>query len=388
MSDVGAIVLGGDYQGLGIVRSLGRHGVPVLVVDDERSISRFSRYASRSVRVSDLADGDNTVDAVLGLERKLGLAGWVLFATRDETVEVLSRSRNVLSERVRVPVPPWETFARAWDKRSTYELAAECGIPVPRTWCPGSIEEVEEIDVEAPLVIKPAVKPRFFRATKAKAWRVDTRDQLRERFVTATQMAGGDPIMVQELIPGHGERQFAYCAFFKEGRSVGSMVVRRARQHPHDFGRASTFVETIEREELETMGERFLRAIDYYGLAELEFKFDARDHSYKLLDFNARTWGYHSLGQEAGVDFPFLLYSDQVGMSFAPCRADVGVTWIRLLTDLPTSLLDIRAGRLKASDYLRSVQNHDVEAVFSRDDPVPGLMEVALLPYLYFKRGF
>jgi D-aspartate ligase len=41
----GAVVLGGDYQGLGIVRSLGRHGIPTLIVDDERSIARASRYA-------------------------------------------------------------------------------------------------------------------------------------------------------------------------------------------------------------------------------------------------------------------------------------------------------------------------------------------------------
>ena len=40
----GAVVLGGDYRGLGIVRSLGRNGVPVCVVrnsgDIQASLSR------------------------------------------------------------------------------------------------------------------------------------------------------------------------------------------------------------------------------------------------------------------------------------------------------------------------------------------------------------
>ena len=388
MSDVGAIVLGGDYQGLGIVRSLGRRGVPVCVVDDERSISSFSRYASRSVRVPDLADGSNTVEALLALEAEVGLRGWVVFATRDETVEVLSRNRTVLSERLRVPAPSWDTFHRAWDKRSTYRLAEDIGLPVPRTWHPGSIEELEAIDATPPLVIKPAIKPRFFNATKAKAWQADTSPELRERFTAATRVAGEDGVMVQELIPGSGEQQFAYCAFFAGGRPMGSMVVRRLRQHPHDFGRASTFVETIELPALEAMGERFLSAIDYYGLAELEFKLDRRDNSYKLLDFNARTWGYHSLGQAAGVDFPYLLFCDQVGKPHAPCRAAAGVRWMRLVTDLPTAIVDIREGRLRLADYLRSVRDHDVDAVFSLEDPKPGLAELALLPYLYVKRGF
>ncbi len=46
---VGAVVVGGDYQGLGIVRSLGQRGIPVCIIDDEHSISRFSRYATQFV---------------------------------------------------------------------------------------------------------------------------------------------------------------------------------------------------------------------------------------------------------------------------------------------------------------------------------------------------
>ena len=51
---VGAAVVGGDYQGLGIVRSLGRLGVPIWVIDDELSISRYSRYATFTDRIPDL----------------------------------------------------------------------------------------------------------------------------------------------------------------------------------------------------------------------------------------------------------------------------------------------------------------------------------------------
>ncbi len=135
--------------------------------------------------------------------------------------------------------------------------------------------------------------------------------------------------MIQDLIPGDGRQQFAYCAFFKGGRAVGSMVVRRSRQHPPEFGRASTFVETVELPLLEALSERFLRAIDYYGLVELEYKLDPRDGQYKLLDVNGRTWGYHTLGSSAGVDFPYLLFADQVGEAVQPCRGRAGVSWIR-----------------------------------------------------------
>jgi D-aspartate ligase len=384
----GALVVGGDYQGLGIVRSLGRRGVPVCVVDDERSIARFSRFTTHAVRVDSLRDQRWTVDAVLQVADRLGLDGWVLYPTREETVAAFSRHRPRLLTRFRVPTPGWASVQWAWDKRKTYALAEQLGIPVPRTWYPQRLDDLQSVDATPPLVVKPAIKEHFLYATKAKAWKASTRAELAARFQQAAALTGPGEVMVQELVPGDGEQQFAYCAFFKEGSAVASMVARRRRQHPPEFGRASTLAETTELPLLETLSQRFLEAIGYYGLVELEYKLDCRDGRYKLLDVNARTWGYHTLGQRAGVDFPYLLFADQLGERIEPSRARAGVRWIRLVTDLPTGLRELLRGQLGWRAYWRSVLGFDVEAVFSLDDPLPGLAELTLLPYLYLKRGF
>jgi D-aspartate ligase len=386
--DVGALVVGGDYVGLGIVRSLGRNGVPVCIIDDERSIARFSRFATYGERVPDLRDEQRAVETVLEVGCRLGLDGWVLYPTREETVAAFSRNRAMLAQHFRVPTPGWETVRWAWDKRNTYRLADELAIPTPRTWYPQRLEDLDGIDADPPFAIKPGIKEHFFYATKAKAWRADTRAELAERFERAVAVTGPGEIMVQELIPGGGEQQFSYCAFFKDGAGVASMVARRRRQHPPEFGRASTFVETTDLPLLETLSERFLQAIGYYGLVEIEYKLDPRDGRYKLLDVNARAWGYHSLGQRAGVDFPFLLFADQLGAQIAPCRARAGVRWVRLLTDLPTAAYQLAHGQLDWRCYLRSLVGFDVEAVFSLEDPFPAVAEIALIPYLSRKRGF
>jgi predicted ATP-grasp superfamily ATP-dependent carboligase len=387
---VGAVVVGGDYQGLGIVRGLGSRGVPVCVIDDERSIARFSRYATHSVACADLRDERRTVDTVLEVGRRLGLDGWVLYPTRDETVAAFARHRPELAERFRVPTPSWEVVRRAWDKRQTYAWAEQIGIPVPRTSYPVDARELAEVGGTPPFVIKPAIKEHFIYATKSKAWKARTTDELRTMFDAAAGIVGPGEVMIQELIPGGGEQQFAYCAFFKDQRPVAKMVVQRARQHPPEFGRASTFVQTVDVPALETLAERFLRSIDYYGLAELEFKLDPRDGQYKLLDVNARTWGYHTLGARAGVDFPYLVYADQAGQRqwVERRRATPGVRWIRLATDLPTAAVELAHGRLDSRAYVRSLRQSNVESVFSRRDPLPGLMECLLLPYLAMKRGF
>jgi predicted ATP-grasp superfamily ATP-dependent carboligase len=244
------------------------------------------------------------------------------------------------------------------------------------------------IDAPFPLVVKPAIKEHFLYATKAKAWPAHSRPTLEKLFHRATSIEGSGEVLIQETIPGDGRHQFSYCAFFKNGKSIGSMVTQRRRQHPHDFGRASTFVETVDLPIVEILAERFLRAIDYYGLVEVEFKLDPRDGQFKLLDVNARTWGYHTLGSCAGVDFPRLLYMDQIAENVEPCRGRAGVSWMRLLTDVPTAVLDVLRGRLHYRDYWRSLRNFHAEAVFNGEDPMPGLVEFALLPYLMVKRGF
>jgi D-aspartate ligase len=384
----GAVVVGGDYQGLGIVRSLGRRGIPVCVLDDEQSIARFSRYTRRTVNVKSLRDEEQTVDTLLRLGNELGLKGWVLYPTRDETVAAISRYRPLLADFFRVPTPDWNTIKWVWDKRNTYSLANELGIPTPETWYPSSLEDLEAIRAVPPFVIKPAIKEHFFYATKAKAWRANSRSELLEKFQKASAQLPRGEVMIQDLIPGDGSQQFAYCAFFKAGRAIGSMVVRRTRQHPPEFGRASTFVETIELPILEELSERFLQAINYHGLVEVEYKLDPRDGQYRLLDVNGRTWGYHTLGLSAGVDFPSMLFADESGQAVQACRATSGVRWVRLTTDVPMAVLQILRGRQNYREYVRSLRGSHAEAVFSRHDPLPGLAELCLLPYLFLKRGF
>jgi predicted ATP-grasp superfamily ATP-dependent carboligase len=384
----GAVVIGGDFNGLGVVRSLGRLGIPVCVIDDEHSISRASRYCTHYVRVPDLRDHERTVASVLEVGKTLGLDGWVLYPTRDETVAAFARARVRLSERFRVPVPEWDVTRWAWDKRNTHELAAQLDIPAPRTWYVEGPEEAATLDAEGPFAVKPAIKEHFIYATKAKAWRADTRAELVDCVRRAVEICGPGEVMVQELIPGDGRRQYSFCAFFKNGRAVASMTARRLRQHPPEFGRASTYVETVEEPRVEELAVRLLRGMGYYGLAEVEFKQDPRDGRFKVLDVNARTWGYHTLGRAAGVDFPALLFADQAGDRVRPCRARAGVRWVRLVTDLPTGVLEVGSRRVGPVEYLQSLRMADAESVFCRDDPLPALAELAMVPYLAVKRGF
>jgi predicted ATP-grasp superfamily ATP-dependent carboligase len=356
------------------------------VIDDQFSISQFSKYVQRVVRVKDLRDEVRTVDSVLEVGKRYGLEGWVLFPTRDETVAAFSRHRARLAEFFRVTTPEWNTVRWAWDKKNSYVRAEQLGIPVPRTYNPRSERELEALESQLPLAVKPAVKENFFYATGAKAWRAETPAQLRHLYRKAAKQIKPEEIMLQEIIPGDGQRQYSYCAFFRNGQAQATLVARRLRQHPREFGRAATYVETTENAEVVELSERFLRGIDYYGLVEVEFKQDPRDGQFKLLDVNARTWGFHSLGAAAGVDFPYMLYADQVGESIDGSSAKGGVGWLRLITDLPTVVSGLWNGDFGLTSYWESLRRTGIESVFCAQDILPSLAEVCMLPYLVTKK--
>lgn len=385
----GAVVIGGDYQGLAIARSLGRRGVPVFVLDDERSIAPASRYVRASMRVDTLRDEASTLAALEAAAQRHSLHGWLLYPTRDETVAAIARQRDRLAGIYTVATPEWPVVRWAWDKRETYRLAAEQGVPAPRSRLLGDVADLDRVDTPGPWVIKPAIKEHFFYATGRKAWRADDRAQLELRVREASALIGVQEVVVQELIPGGGEAQVSFCAMVAGGRLRATMTAQRLRQHPIDFGRATTYARTIPDPGLVEPSRRLLEAIGYHGLVELEYKLDVRDGQFKLLDFNPRTWGYHGLAQRAGVDFPYHLYAHAFGLP-APDdgRSRHGVNWVRLATDLPTAALEVGRRRMRVRPVIRSLFAADVEAVFSREDPLPWLAELALLPHAALARGF
>lgn len=268
-AEVGAVVVGGDHPGLGIARSLGRRGIPVYILDHQHCISRFSRYATRVVRVENILDERKTVEAVLDVGRRFNLRNWVLFPTRDEHVAAFSRYREQLAPFFRVTTGEWESVEWAWDKKKTYELAEKLGVPVPKTFTALTADELPSLYERLPLAIKPAIKENFFYATGAKAWRANTPEDLQHFYTKATQQIKPEEALIQEIIPGDGREQFSYCAFYRYGEPYSTLTARRARQHPREFGRASSYVVTVDLPVIEELSERFLKAINFHGLVEI-----------------------------------------------------------------------------------------------------------------------
>ena len=382
----GAIVMGAEYRGLGVVRSLGRRGIHVCVLTEPGDrLASVSRYA-RTRRQWPRRGRDSRVEFLRGLADN-GYAGWALFPTTDAAAALIARHHAELAERFTLTSPPWEVLRWAYDKRLTHQLAEAVDVAWPSTAYPHDRADVTTLQARFPVILKPAVKDSINRLTTAKAWRADSREELLALYEDACKLVPRDTIMVQEFVPGGGEAQFSYAALCRDGTVLAEMTARRMRQYPSEIGRASTYVETVERPEVIDPARRLLARMRLTGLAEVEFKLDPRDGRYKLLDINPRVWGWHTLGGAAGVDFPYLLWRLVAGERVPAVAARTGVAWLRLTTDLPTALPKLLRGRVPARPYLASlVRRPRAAAIFAADDPLPALLEVPLMVSLLVRR--
>jgi predicted ATP-grasp superfamily ATP-dependent carboligase len=333
-------------------------------------------------------DGEQQAAYLLQLAERYQLNQWVLFPTSDESAALLSKFHTVLSRRFRVSTPTWDVLRWAYDKRLTYRLAAEQQVDFPHTIYPASEADLETASCALPAILKPATHATINRFTADKAWPVANREELLARYRQARELIPPDLILVQERIPGGGESQFSYAALCCDGQPIASLTARRTRQYPIDFGYSSSFVETLDIPEIVAPSRRLLAAIRYTGLVEVEYKLDARNGRYKLLDINPRLWTWAPLGARAGIDFPYLLWQMIMGIPVPEQTGRTGVRWVRMITDVPAAIHEMLRGRLSPGAYVRSLRSPLEFSVMAPDDPLPGLVELPLFAYKHLHNGY
>lgn len=227
----------------------------------------------------------------------------------------------------------------------------------------------------------------FYSRFKTKVFKANNPRELVLLYEKTCTAINPSEVMIQDIIPGAAQDLYSCGCFFKQGVLRASCIGQRCRQIPMDFGKATTFVKTVDIPELRDHSEKLLSEIGYYGLAEVEFMRDPRDGVFKLLEINPRSWKWHTLAIRAGVDLPFLIFSDLVGWGTVQnAKGQLNVKWVELISDLYIALGEIIKGKLSPRDYMKSLRGNLEFAIASRDDPKPFISYLLMIPYLLFSR--
>jgi len=379
----GAIVLGGTHGSLSVARSLGRRGIPVWLIETGRSLVGFSRYVEKRLTWAG-PESPGALEWLFALADHHDIGNWLLLPAADPDTRFIAENHASLASRFRLNTMPWEILKQAQDKNLLYKRAAELGLAFPKSYYPDAASGIPKPE-RFPVIIKPTMREDNNPLTAAKAWQADNKAEYERLYSEARAFLSPEDIVVQEMIPGGGKTQFSYTGLWNRGQPVASMIVRRTRQYALTFG-TGTFVETVDNSEVEKIAVRLLSSFAYHGLVEAEFKYDERDGLYKVLDVNTRIWTWIGLGEEAGVDFPWLAWRAEMGDVPEVARGRAGASWRYLPRDILAGVLEIRSGTTSVGGFLTSLFRRSAAASFAADDPLPGLVDLPLVSTRIFRR--
>lgn len=309
----------------------------------------------------------------------------VLIPVTDASIPPLLQVRE-RADSVVLPFPSERVYRAATDKHSLLRFARETGLSVPPTVqveSPDGVERARSAGLAPPYVVKSTLrvslgeKPR--RGAGVSYPPDDDALSLRLRHIPPSAY----PVLVQERIRGHGHGIFLLRW---DGRTLATFAHRRIRERPPSGG-VSVYRESVRPDpDLVRASERLLEALDWRGVAMVEFKIEEGSGKPYLMEVNGRFWGSLQLAVDSGVDFPVLLVEAALGRRPEPVttyRTGIRSRW--WWGDVDHLLARLRGsepatteggGRLEAlADFLVLWRPGDRSEVLRLSDPMPFVEE-------------
>lgn len=369
-------MLGGTINALGVVQSLGRRNVPTYVVRGGAcEIAPHSRYA-RELRLPSGQPGTALVDGLLSAAETAGTRP-VLFLTSDAYLRVVSRYRDQLSDAFLFHLPTDEAVETVVDKALFASFAEQHGLPVPRTAIVRRLEEARALaePLRFPVVVKPNISGVWGHG--AKIFRVADLASLAGRCAA---LAGScESLVVQESLESPDSEHFSFYSYRTPDRGeIASVTLQKLRVLPIHAG-AGVFARVVDDAELVRAGREALDALDYLGASSVCFKTDGASGRRLIYEINGRLPAGHAAFRLAGIDLPYLVYSDLLGVRRVPQPSGAtGGKWVTLAGDFRAFADYRRAGELTLRDWIASYRGVKVCAELALDDPAG----IAALPHM------
>ena len=359
-----------DYGALATVRTLGRVGVPVwATVARPRLPLASSRYLAGAIPwpTAGAESAAALIAAIDGMLQQIGRPT-VAIAGDDETAVLLAAHREHFSTLMLPKVAP-DLPARLASKGGLAELCAAHGTPTPRTAVPTSWAEVAQFTSVAqfPCVVKnPEPFSRLVTPAVAATTKVANLSELESAL---SNWQPGEPLLIQEFVPEEDSEDWYVEAVFDDaGAPVVAFSGQKLRAYPVGTGVGTLSVSTVNRRVLDVACD-FAGKIGYSGACDMDWRYDRRDDTYKLIDFNPRRGAQFRLFQsDTGIDVVRALHLQLTGRPVPAGRQVAGVHHVVGVLDQKAYRDQRRAGRAGP----RLLQRGRVErSWWAADDPAP-----------------
>ncbi|MFC1524392.1 hypothetical protein ACFL6N_06335 [Thermodesulfobacteriota bacterium] len=367
-------VMGMTCNGLSVVRSLGRHGIKVFVIDSYMDRPGLkSKYCEVIQAPSNIIDTEETwleflINLVKGAKSKP-----VLFPTEDAYVLFIAKHRDVLSKYYEFNIAKDEIVEASVSKLGTYQLAVQCDIPTPWTYLIKDYSDYGKISekLSFPCALKPSYAHVWLKNyTSEKLLVIEHPEDLEDHLEALSKL--NIEVVLQEIIPGGDNHVYVFPVYVsRAGKVLGYANLQKIRQQPVDFGIGAFDISVIDPK-LNEVALKLIEKSGFTGMASTEYKKDPRDGKFKLIDINPRTCMIGELAIASGVDLPFIKYCDLIGHPLEPVKQSItGIKWFGFDWDFYSFLEYRRRGELNLLSWLNSIRGKKVHPYFAADDLQP-----------------
>ncbi|MBN1502103.1 hypothetical protein JW930_01045 [Candidatus Woesearchaeota archaeon] len=368
-----AIIIYGGPLGLGIVRSLGEKGIKSIVIhEDDEEVAVHSKYVFHKVKIKNYLDRKELYDLLIKNKKKW--KGLLVIPGSDESALALAYYRKQLSKHYVLPVSGYNTLSKVVDKKETYKLADKAGVPRPKTWCPKTLKEIHNLKREIifPCILKPHLRHNFYKIFKTKLFYINNFQELKKKFMLCIKHKVD--VMISELIPGEDTNLYGYSFYIdKNYKFRGGMLDQKLRQAPPKFG-VGRVIRTLHNDEIAALAKKFLKqSPKYTGPGKIEFKYDARDGKYKLIEMNARIILWVHFMAKLGINYPYLMYEDWINSKQIKIKDyKDNIYWMHLYNDVLYFMSKKRKlDNLTFGKFISPYLHRKVLAIESIKDPMP-----------------
>lgn len=360
--------------GVGVIRSLGREGIPVVGLDSNPVMPGFnSRYCKAILSPDPVHQPEALLNFLMKEGKRLGKPA-ILMPASDAYVMFISRYREELCKHFLFVLPPDTVLDALVNKRCQYGLAEKIGIPLAKTTYPELLAEVNQIknDLEYPVFIKPYLGHlwREVYGSAHKGFKVNSAQELVRRY---EEIFGfGMQAMVQSVIEGPDSNLYEVSFYIgKRGDMQAVFTHRKIHQYPPHFG-VCTCAESVFYPELADLGLKLMHGFGYRGVSSTEFKRDDRDGQLKLIELNPRFAQQNILAADCGVNFPLIQYQDLLEIPHPQVSEfEIGRRWLDPVIDLPSFLEYYSSRETTILEWVKSWKGVRSFPVLTLDDLGP-----------------
>jgi predicted ATP-grasp superfamily ATP-dependent carboligase len=380
-----AVVLGSGLSALGALRLLHRAGIPVYSLTAAPSVESRSRWFRPLPGVR-----ETLAEAPLArLLEASSLERAVLLACSDSTQSAVSELPPALAARFPSSTSAPEIVTQLTSKAKFAALLKSIGVPHPQTVIidhASSLERLAELQ-PGEMFLKPIDSASFVRDYGVKGCWV--RDLADARLQLARIQGDGHGVILQEYVPGPASNHFLIDGFASANGQVRALFARRRlRMYPPDFSN-SVYMVSVPLSEVEPAAQALraiLSALEFRGIFSAEFKRDARDGIFKILEINARIWFYVEFAGRCGVDVCTMAYRDALGLPLEDLSAyRCGVRLVSPYDDLFWAHHAWSNRQLQMGAWLRSWLGAQ-QPLFNWTDPAPSLRDWCEMTYRALRR--